>query len=165
MPAVLLNNTYLGVERIDLLAIETGIPEFALPVGDGVAFFATRQAAVLMRARLTHRSRENGRVGLRLTQAAPRTQAMLVGTVRLPADCAAEVLAARMGRVAPLPAVLAEGDPWIGASGMYHARPPQDHDALPDEALRSGSPLGVPDVEEYLGSCTARGFPDDMGLP
>ena len=148
LPAVLLNDTYLGIEGIDLGTIETSSPEFTPPIRGDVTFLATVDAPPSVRAGGDLRgSGVDRRVSLGLTLAARRVRAMLVFAMRLAADWAPCVSSASDSRVTPTPAVLADGDAGLGRCSTDEALATEDDDALVDQALRTGSLLGVPDVE------------------
>ena len=145
---MLLNNTYLGIERIDLGTIETSGPELTPPIRGDVTFLATVDAPPSVRAGGDLRgSGVDRRVSLGLTLAARRVRAMLVFAMRLAADWAPCVSSASDSRVTPTPAVLAERDTGLGGCSTNEALPPEDDDALVDQALRTGPVLGIPDVE------------------
>ena len=162
LPAVLLNNAYLGIERIDLGTIETSSPELTPPICGDMTFFATIDAPPSVRAGSDLRgSGVDRRVSLGLTLAAHRVRAMLVFAMRLAADWAPCVSSASDSRVTPTPAVLAERDTGLGGCSTNEALPPEDDDALVDQALRAGPVLGVPDVDVGRGGGAAVRLLDD----
>ena len=160
-PAALLNNTYLGIERIDLLTIETGVPEFALAVHDRVPFLSTCETAVLVRARHRRGGGRNGGIVLWLTLAARRTQTMFVGAMGLAADGASEFLATRVSRVSPLPALLADGDADLRRGAANEAFAVPNNNALAMQAAGAGTGGGVPDVEVRGNDAATFGLLDE----
>ena len=123
-------------------------PELARLGGRRVALLATIDAPRGVRAGDDlGRGRRDGRVRLRLALAARRVRAMLGFAMRLPADWASSVGSTSDSRVTPTPAVLADGDSGLGCCSTDEALAAQDDDALVNQALRTGSLLGVPNVE------------------
>ena len=159
---MLLNDTYLGIERIDLGTIETSGPELTPPIRGDVTFLATIDAPPSVRAGGDLRGSGVDRgVSLGLTLAARRVRAMLVFAMRLAADWAPCVSSASDSGVTPTPAVLAERDTGLGGCSTDEALPPENDDALVDQALRAGPVLGVPDVEVGRGRGAAVRLLDD----
>ena len=72
---------------------------------------------------------------------------MLGGLVGLPTDAAARTLATGVGRMTPLPALLADGDTDLGLGASDEALATQNDDALVNQAPRTSSGGGVPDIE------------------
>ena len=156
LPTGLLNNTYLGIERVDRRTIEAVTPELARLGGRRVALLATIDAPRGMRARGDlGRGLRDGRVRLRLALAARRVRAVLGLAMRLPADWASSVSSTSDSRVTPAPAVLAEGDTGLGRGSTDEALAAEDDDALVNKASGTGSLLGVPDVEVGRGGGAA----------
>jgi hypothetical protein len=153
LPTELLNNTYLGIERIDRRTIEASAPEITRLGSRRVSLLAAVDAPQGMRASELLRRRR--RVGLGLTLAARHVRAVLVVAMRLPADGAPSVSPASDSRVTPTPAVLAEGDTGLRCGSTDEALAAEDNDALVDQALRAGSLLGIPNVEVGRGGGAA----------
>ena len=148
LPTGLLNNTYLGIERVDRRTIEAVTPELARLGSRRVALLATVDAPQGMRAVGDLRgSGVDRRVRLGLALAARRVRAMLGFAMRLPADWASSVGSTSGSGVTPTPAVLAEGDTGLGRGSTNEALASEDNDALVDKASGTGSLLGVPDIE------------------
>ena len=148
MPTGLLNNTYLGIKRVDRRTIEAVMPELTRLGSRCVALLATVDAPRGVRAGGDLRgSGVNRGVCLGLALAAHHVRAVLRFTMRLSADWASSVGSTSGSGVTPTPAVLAEGDTGLGRGSTNEALMTENDDALVDKASGAGSLLGVPDVE------------------
>ena len=169
-PAVLLESTYLSVFVFDPVAVETLAPERTLRVLGIVPLSSAGEAPEFMRARKARGSRRHGRGSARVPFAQPATNTMFGGPVRPSARLALTGTLAPFSRVAPPPAVLAEGATGTSGSGRDSARLTENEDALANEGVRVGAGCGIPDVEVDRGpgaslgltvdACGARGLPE-----